>query len=76
MIETMAENTDFSLPVGIVHGSCIEEAETLASIVKEKTKFTNVIINDISPSIGAHAGPGALGLLYYGGVKAPAKETK
>jgi len=76
MIETMAENTDFSLPVGIVHGNCMEEAETLASIVKEKTKFTNVIINDISPSIGAHAGPGALGLLYYGGIKAPAKEAK
>ena len=76
MIETMAENTDFSLPVGIVHGNCIEEAETLASIVKEKTQFTNVIINDISPSIGAHAGPGALGLLYYGGIKAPAKEAK
>lgn len=76
MIETMAENTDFSLPVGIVHGNCIKEAETLASIVKEKTQFTNVIINDISPSIGAHAGPGALGVLYYGGIKAPAKETK
>lgn len=76
MTETMSANTDFSLPVGIVHGNCIEDAETLASIVKEKTQFTNVIINDISPSIGAHAGPGALGLIYYGGMKAAAKETK
>ena len=76
MIETMAENTDYSLPVGVVHGNCIEDAETLASIIKEKTPFTDVIINDISPSIGAHAGPGALGILYYGGIKAAAKETK
>lgn len=76
MIETMTDNTDYSLPVGIVHGNCIEDAETLANIVKEKTQFTNVIINDISPSIGAHAGPGALGILYYGGIKAAAKEAK
>ena len=76
MTETMSANTDFSLPVGVVHGNCIEDAETLASIVKEKTQFTNVIINDISPSIGAHAGPGTLGLIYYGGMKAAAKETK
>lgn len=76
MIETMTADTDYSLPVGVVHGNCIEDAETLASIIKEKTQFTNVIINDISPSIGAHAGPGALGILYYGGIKLPAKEAK
>ena len=38
--------------------------------------FTNIIINDISPSIGTHAGPGALGLLYYGKEKPPVKEEK
>ena len=76
MQETMIDNTDYSLPVGVVHGNCIEDAESLADIIKEKTPFTNVIINDISPSIGAHAGPGALGVLYYGGIKAPAKEAK
>lgn len=73
MLETMTKNTDYSLPVGIVHGNCIEDAQTLAEIVKQKTPFTNVIINDVSPSIGTHAGPGALGLLYYGGIKAAAK---
>lgn len=76
MLETSAENTDYTLPVGIVHGNCLEDAETLANLVKEKTPFTNVIINDVSPSIGVHAGPGALGVLYYGNIKAPAKDTK
>ncbi len=73
MRETMDEHTDFNLPVGIVHGNCIEDAQTLEAIIKEKTPFTNVIINEVSPSIGAHAGPGALGVLYYGGIKAEAK---
>lgn len=73
MLETADENTDYSLPVGVVHGNCLEDAEGLANLVKEKTPFTNIIINDISPSIGAHAGPGTLGVLYYGGIKAEAK---
>lgn len=66
MIATLDENTNYSLPVGIVHGDCLEDAQAVAEMVKEKTNFTNIIINDISPSIGAHAGPGALGILYHG----------
>ena len=76
MLETADEKNDYSLPVGIVHGNCIEDARTLENLIKEKTLFSNVIINDISPSIGAHAGPGALGVIYYGSIKAAAKEAK
>ena len=73
MIASLEADTDYSLPVGIVHGNCIEDAKSLADIVKSKTKFTTVIINDISPSIGTHSGPGALGLVYYGQEKPAAK---
>lgn len=66
MKATLEENTDYSLPVGIVHGNCLEDAQVVAELVKEQTNFSNIIINDISPSIGTHAGPGALGILYYG----------
>lgn len=66
MKETLEETPDYSIPVGIVHGNCIEDANFLADLVKKETSFTNIIINDISPSIGAHAGPGAIGVLYYG----------
>ncbi len=73
MVASLETNTDYSLPVGIVHGNCIEDAKSLADIVKSKTKFTTIIINDISPSIGTHSGPGALGLVYYGQEKPAAK---
>lgn len=73
MKETLDENTDYTLPVGIVHGNCIEDAEAIAEMVKAETKFTDIIINDVSPSIGTHSGPGALGLLYYGQIKPEAK---
>lgn len=73
MIASLEANTDFSLPVGIVHGNCIEDAKALADMIKAKTKFTTVIINNISPSIGTHSGPGALGVIYYGQLKPAAK---
>mgnify|MGYP005760224435 FL=1 len=51
--------------VAVLHGDCIEEAQSVADMVKE-LGFTNVVINDVSPSIGTHAGPGVVGLVFYG----------
>lgn len=73
MAASLEADTNYSLPVGIVHGNCLDEATVLADMVKSKTKFTNIIINDINPSIGAHSGPGALGVIYYGQTKPAAK---
>lgn len=70
MKATLEENCDKSRPIGIIHGDCIQDAEFAASQIREKLGFQNIIINDVSPSIGTHAGPGALGLCYYGKVRA------
>lgn len=51
--------------VCVLHGDCIEEAQNVAGMVRE-LGFTNIIINDVSPSIGTHAGPGVVGLVFYG----------
>ena len=69
MKATLEENYDKSRPMGIIHGDCIQDAEFAASQIREKLGFENIIINDVSPSIGTHAGPGALGLCYYGKVR-------
>lgn len=73
MKESLLENPDYSLPVGIVHSICLEDAKAVADMIREETGFTHIIINDISPSIGTHAGPGAIGVLYYGSEKPTAK---
>ena len=52
-------------PVAIVHGDCIDDALAVQEYVKE-LGFENVVINDVSPSIGTHAGPGVVGLIFYG----------
>ncbi len=51
--------------VAVLHGDCLEEAESVAQMVRD-LGFTNVVINDVSPSIGTHAGPGVVGLVSYG----------
>lgn len=51
--------------VAILHGDCIDDAKAVADMVKD-LGFTNIIINDVSPSIGTHAGPGVVGLINYG----------
>lgn len=50
----------------VVHGDALEDAEYVAGLIKERLHTDNVIINSISPSIGAHSGPGAIGICYFG----------
>ena len=51
--------------VAVIHGDCLEDARSVADMVKS-LGFTNVVINDVSPSIGTHAGPGVVGMVFYG----------
>jgi len=76
VVNALDESADYTLPVGVVHGNCLEDAQSVAEMLKAETPFTNVIINDISPSIGTHAGPGALGILFYGQPAPAPKEAK
>jgi len=67
MIEHMAETGIAPLAnqtVFICHGDCLKEAEKLARMLKERFNVTDIMIGDMSPVIGAHAGPGTLGLFF------------
>ena len=50
----------------ISHGDCIEDAELLANILREKINPKNIAINYIGPVIGSHSGPGTLAVFYIG----------
>lgn len=52
--------------VFISHGDCIEDAQTLAKIIKSKHNVEVKLITDIGPVIGAHSGPGTLALFFVG----------
>lgn len=50
----------------ISHGDCIEDAEYLASILKEKYGAKQVIISYVGGVIGSHSGPETLALFFLG----------
>lgn len=55
------ENADF---IGIVHGDCKEEAEELRKKVCSFIPKAEIFFDYLTPLVGSHTGPGAIGLLY------------
>lgn len=66
MIASMGKYKDTDDPICIAHGDALEDANYLADLVHEKLPNKEIIINYVSPSIGAHSGPGAIGLCFMG----------
>lgn len=50
----------------ITHGDCLEDAEYLAGLVREKMGINNILINNIGTVIGSHTGPGVLAIFCMG----------
>lgn len=50
----------------ISHADCENEAQLLADMLKAKYGATVTLLTDISPVIGAHAGPGTIALFFVG----------
>lgn len=66
MLESMGKYLDGDDPICIVHGDAYEDAKYLEGLILEKLPNKNIIMNFITPSIGAHSGPGAIGLIFMG----------
>lgn len=52
--------------VTIAHGDCPEDAQTLAEILKKEYGVRYILQGYVGPILGAHTGPGVLGLFHIG----------
>lgn len=50
----------------ITHGDCIEDAEYVAGLVRDKMGIDNILINNIGTVIGSHTGPGVVAVFCMG----------
>jgi DegV family protein with EDD domain len=66
MIDSMGKYREVNDTVCIAHGDSYEDARYLEELIHEKLPHKKIIINYVSPSIGAHSGPGAIGLCFMG----------
>lgn len=64
LVANSGKYADSDDPICIAHGDALEDARYLADLIHEKLPNKEIIINYISPSIGSHSGPGAIGLCY------------
>lgn len=66
LVDKMTEiGTDLSnQPVFISHGDCEDEANYMASMIRERFNPQEIVISYVGPVIGAHSGPGTLALFY------------
>lgn len=50
--------------VFISHGDCVEDANKLADMIRERAGVKEIVISYVGPVIGAHSGPGTLALFF------------
>ena len=69
MLESIGKYKDDEDVVCIAHGDAYEDALFLKELIAEKLPHKKIMINTVSPSIGAHSGPGAIGICFMGEVR-------
>ena len=66
-MEKKRKNYDqFDDVVMISHGDCLEDAEYVRDLIKERFGIRNFVINSLGPVIGTHTGPGLVALFFMG----------
>jgi DegV family protein with EDD domain len=66
MLQHMAEQADSrTLHVAILHADAREEAEKLRQTIADRFQCDELFVTELTPVMGAHTGPGVLGLAFY-----------
>lgn len=66
MEEQIGSFRDRQIMPSVIHGDCEEDANAVAQMIKERFGFESIHVAQIGPSIGAHSGPGTIGVLFMG----------
>jgi DegV family protein with EDD domain len=64
--ETFARlNATRPMRAAVLHGAGSEDAEALAAEVERRGDLLELVVTQITPALGVHAGPGAVGVCAY-----------
>lgn len=63
--ECLAEVGDRPAHVAAVHAAAEEEARAVLEAVAERANVVERVLTEVTPVIGAHVGPGLVGLAFY-----------
>lgn len=66
LLDTLAERIgEAQVRIAILHTGAVEEAMRLKEEIAARFKCVEILIEPVTPVLGVHAGPGALGLACY-----------
>jgi DegV family protein with EDD domain len=67
LVEETFARLDHAKPmrVAVLHGGALEDAQTLVEAVKRRVQPLELITAQITPALGVHGGPGAVGICAY-----------
>jgi len=66
ILQRMAELADSRpLHVAILHADVLDEAEDLRQKVADQFNCAELYVTEFTPVMGAHVGPGLLGVVFY-----------
>ncbi len=66
LVELVASGVgDNKVRMAIMHADAAEEAEALAAELRSKVDVDELIVSQLGATIGTHAGPGTLGVVFY-----------
>jgi fatty acid-binding protein DegV len=51
--------------IAILHADAPQEAESLRQMVVERFECVELLVTEFTPVMGAHTGPGLLGVAFY-----------
>jgi DegV family protein with EDD domain len=63
--EVRAASTQGPLHLGVAHADCEEEANELLERLKAEVPHVETLISPFTPLMGAHTGPGVLGIAFF-----------
>jgi DegV family protein with EDD domain len=66
MLDHMADRVDGQpLHVAVLHAGVPEEAEELRNRIAAEFRCHELLVTELTPVMGAHTGPGVLGIVFY-----------
>lgn len=70
LVDLVEERIKGQKPVrlGALHANCIEDGKKVLDLASERIEHVQAFISEVSPVVGNHAGPGAVGLAYMAGI--------
>jgi len=63
MTRSLAQGTVLDTVI-ISHSNCIQDAQTLAGIIRSSVEIKEILMDMMGPVIGAHVGPGCVALFF------------